>query len=149
MHVAEIQRNVYMIPPPPPAVSAWLVKTRRARSRRSRDAMVYGHTTTAMHKLSIPPPRIDVPGIVGVQGPVVIRLRVWMKRKAYTSPYVPAFPFRFVAADGDTNGLEVKGWWHRSGLPPRLHLSSQFIQASMENKDLVSWNGIEFVKSPR
>ena len=34
----------------------WLVKTRRAPSRQSRDARVYGHTTTAMHKLNTPPP---------------------------------------------------------------------------------------------
>ena len=34
----------------------WLVKTRRAPSRYGRDAKVYGHTTTAMHKLSTPPP---------------------------------------------------------------------------------------------
>ena len=39
--------------------SAWLVKTRRAPSRHSRDARVYGHTTTAMHQLSTPPPLID------------------------------------------------------------------------------------------
>ena len=38
------------------AMSAWLVKTRRAPSRHSRDARVYGHTTTAMHKRSTPPP---------------------------------------------------------------------------------------------
>ena len=38
------------------AMSAWLVKTRRAPSRHSRDARVYGHTTTAMHELSTPPP---------------------------------------------------------------------------------------------
>ena len=31
------------------AMSAWSVKTRRAPSRRCRDARVYGHTTTAMH----------------------------------------------------------------------------------------------------
>ena len=37
------------------AMSAWLVKTRRAPSRHSRDARVYGHTTTTMHKLSTPP----------------------------------------------------------------------------------------------
>ena len=37
-------------------MSAWLVKTRRAPSRHSRDARVYGHSTTAMHKLSTPPP---------------------------------------------------------------------------------------------
>ena len=36
------------------AMSAWLVRTRRAPSRHSRDARVYGHTTTAMHKLSTP-----------------------------------------------------------------------------------------------
>ena len=38
------------------AMSAWLVKTRRAPSRQSRDARVYGHTSTAKHKLSTPPP---------------------------------------------------------------------------------------------
>ena len=38
------------------AMPAWLVKTRRAPSRHSRDARVYGHSTTAMHKLSTPPP---------------------------------------------------------------------------------------------
>ena len=37
------------------AMSAWLMKTRRAPSRHSRDARVYGHTTTAMHELSTPP----------------------------------------------------------------------------------------------
>ena len=37
------------------AMSAWLVKTQRAPSRHSRNARVYGHTTTAMHKLSTPP----------------------------------------------------------------------------------------------
>ena len=39
------------------AMSAWLVETRRAQSRRSRDTRVYGHTTTTMHKLSTPPPQ--------------------------------------------------------------------------------------------
>ena len=34
------------------AMPAWLVKTRRAPSRHSGDARVYGHTTTAMHKRS-------------------------------------------------------------------------------------------------
>ena len=38
------------------AMSAWLVETRRAPSRHSRDARIYGHTTTAMHKRSTPPP---------------------------------------------------------------------------------------------
>ena len=32
------------------------MKTRRAPSRHGRDARVYGHTTTAMHKLSTPSP---------------------------------------------------------------------------------------------
>ena len=39
------------------AMSAWLVNTRRAPIRRSRDARVCGHTTTVMHKLSTPPRR--------------------------------------------------------------------------------------------
>ena len=38
------------------AMSAWLVKSLRAPSRHSRDARVYGHTTTAMPKLTTPPP---------------------------------------------------------------------------------------------
>ena len=37
-------------------MSAWVVKSRRAPSRYSRDARVYGHTTTAMHELSTPAP---------------------------------------------------------------------------------------------
>ena len=41
------------------AMSVWLVKSRRAPSRHSRDARVYGHTTTAMHKLSTPPPPLQ------------------------------------------------------------------------------------------
>ena len=43
------------------AMSAWLVKTRRAPSRYRRGARIYGHTTKAMHKLSIPPPRAPPP----------------------------------------------------------------------------------------
>ena len=39
------------------STSAWLVKTRRAPSRHSRHAKVYGHTTTGMRKLSTPPPK--------------------------------------------------------------------------------------------
>ena len=37
------------------AMSAWLVKTRHAPSRRSRDARVYGYTTTAMHDIEYTP----------------------------------------------------------------------------------------------
>ena len=40
---------------------AWLVKSRRAPSRHSRDARVYSYTTTAMHTLSIPPPPPPLP----------------------------------------------------------------------------------------
>ena len=36
------------------AISAWLMKTRRAPSRHSRDAKVCGHKTTIMHELSTP-----------------------------------------------------------------------------------------------
>ena len=56
------------------AISAWLMKTRRTPSRQSRDARVYGHTNTAMHKLStrrpptkkpalFPPPLYDIQDI--------------------------------------------------------------------------------------
>ena len=61
------------------AMSAWLVKTRRAPSRHSRDARIYGHTTTYGHahtedspplppplpspkKTALPPPGIRLPG---------------------------------------------------------------------------------------
>ena len=40
------------------------LETRRAPSRHSRDARVYGHTTTAMHKLSaLPPPPSPLPSL--------------------------------------------------------------------------------------
>ena len=42
------------------AVSLWSVKTRRAPSRRCRDAKVSGHTTTAMHHTIIPPPALHM-----------------------------------------------------------------------------------------
>ena len=45
-------------------MSAWLVKTRRAPSGHSRDATVYDHTTTAMHKLGIPPPTVQCMAVV-------------------------------------------------------------------------------------
>ena len=45
------------------AMPAWLVKTRRAPSRRSRHSRVYGLATTAMHKLSTPPPRVDAAAV--------------------------------------------------------------------------------------
>ena len=38
------------------AMSAWSVKNRRAPPRRCIDARVYGHTTTAMHDSTPPPP---------------------------------------------------------------------------------------------
>ena len=38
------------------AMSAWSAKTRRAPSRHSRDARVYGHTTTVVHDMSTPAP---------------------------------------------------------------------------------------------
>ena len=44
-------------------MSAWLVKTRRAPSRHSRDTRVYGHATTAMHKLSTPPPLAELASV--------------------------------------------------------------------------------------
>ena len=47
------------------AMSAWLMKTRRAPSRHSRDARIYGHTTTAMHKLSLHPAPLVLPGSTG------------------------------------------------------------------------------------
>ena len=48
------------------SMSAWLVKIQCAPSRHSRDARVYGHTTTAMHKLRTPPP-IPLPPLSRMQ----------------------------------------------------------------------------------
>ena len=39
----------------PPPRAACSVKTRRAPSQHCKNAKVYGHTTTAMHEMSIPP----------------------------------------------------------------------------------------------
>ena len=44
------------------ATHEWLVNNRRATSRLSRDARVYCHTTTTVHKLSTPrPPPLPPP----------------------------------------------------------------------------------------
>ena len=43
------------------AQSESTVNTRRAPSRHSRDAKVYGHTTTAMRKIEYPPPPHQIP----------------------------------------------------------------------------------------
>ena len=59
---------------------AWSVNTRRASSRPSRDARVYGHTTTAMHKTEYtPPPRPP------------------------TMLYITRAPHGWVASSGDTH----------------------------------------------
>ena len=47
------------------AMSAWSVKTRHATSRPCTDARVYGHTTTAMHNMSTPPPALTSPLVRG------------------------------------------------------------------------------------
>ena len=65
------------------AISAWLMKIQRAPSRHSRDARVYGHTTTATHKLSTPPPhphpsnspQAHVISCRGVHDPRVVRAK--------------------------------------------------------------------------
>ena len=45
------------------------MKARRAPSRHSNDARVYGHTTTAMHKLRIHP---LLPPLTAASGPVIL-----------------------------------------------------------------------------
>ena len=54
-------------PPTPPA--KWSVKTGRAPSRHWRDAMVYGHTTTAMHDEYTPHPNPNLfqPNLIPTQ----------------------------------------------------------------------------------
>ena len=61
------------------AMSAWLVKTRRAPSRYYRNAKsVYGHTTTAMHdnEYTAPPPRGHTLDYIKRFGSVVMRFPV-------------------------------------------------------------------------
>ena len=48
------------------AMPPWLVKTRRAPPRHSRDARVYLHTPTAMLKPSTPPPLPSTPPAIQV-----------------------------------------------------------------------------------
>ena len=50
-------------------IPAWLGKPRRAPSRHSSDARVYGHMTTAMHKLSTPPPSAPLSSLDAVLCP--------------------------------------------------------------------------------
>ena len=42
-------------------MSAWLVKTRRAPSRHSRDARAYGHTTTGQSQIEYTPTHTPLP----------------------------------------------------------------------------------------
>ena len=89
------RHNDYSTPPPPcpaprraphnasrlvQAISAWLKKTRRAPSRHSGDARVYGHTTTAMHKLSTstPPPPNSAPPFTTAPPLIPHEYRVWL-----------------------------------------------------------------------
>ena len=65
-----MQVTLHVTPPTPhgasrsvQAVCAWSVKTRRTPSRHCRDARVYGHTTTAMHNISTPPPLVCCPAL--------------------------------------------------------------------------------------
>ena len=91
------------------AIPAWLVKTRRAPSRHSRDARVYGHTTTAMHTLSThPAPAIPSNTLCYPPPPRLI-----------LPPLLPAFP--------RTALLTVQPRWRRRGLrasKPRYRCSS-------------------------
>ena len=69
------------------ATSAWLMKTRRAPSRHSRGARVYGHTTTAMHKLSTPPPPAvswnSIKTVVRVRGDLCVWKRAYRVRASW------------------------------------------------------------------
>ena len=58
------------------------MKTRRALSRPSRDARIYGHTTTAMRKLSTAPPS-------SVFGPSLSSVKHTTKLTPYPPPFFP------------------------------------------------------------
>ena len=55
------RRTPHVVPRLVQAMSAWSVKTRRLPSRHCKDARAYGHTTTAMHDMSTPPPALPPP----------------------------------------------------------------------------------------
>ena len=83
------------------AMPAWLVRTRRAPSRHSRDARVYGHTTTAMHKLSTsPPPPPSPPSLP-------FRVHAFIFIASRLQPFIPSstriefVPFRDLALSYD------------------------------------------------
>ena len=74
-------------------ISALLVKTRRAPSQDSKDARVYGHTTTVMHKLSTPPP--PLPPILGF---IFVAHRV--EHPHFSAFYVSRFASNFAYIQG-------------------------------------------------
>ena len=82
------------------AMSAWLVKTRRGPSRRSRDARGYGHTNTAMPKLSTPLPSPSAPH------PPLISLMLIFRRSDLTS-YTCSVPHQFSNPPEDQGFLLV------------------------------------------
>ena len=57
------------------AIYAWSAKSRRTLSGLCRGARVYGHTTTALHRLSTPHPP-PPPGLPGRGKPNVLRLGI-------------------------------------------------------------------------
>ena len=80
------------------AMSTWSVETRRAPFRHRRDARVYGHTTTARHDMSVPPPRLymflvvkpDVlrPGAIGIRGSMITRSMTTAMQENEDTPFL-------------------------------------------------------------
>ena len=69
--------------------NAWSMKTRRAPSRRCRDARVYGHTTTAMHDMSTAPtlpPSSMVYEVCCSPFSAILSLKLWETRPMPQSP---------------------------------------------------------------
>ena len=100
------------------AMSAWLVKTRRAPSRYRRGARIYGHTTKAMHKLSIPPPPRASSLLFSCSPLFVacIRYAPWRERRsirARTCPCLWATPSPSSVLRTPYRHWHWRGWWPR------------------------------------
>ena len=103
------------------AVPSWLAKTRRAPSVHSRGARVYGHTTTAMHKLPSPPQH----------GTIVSRVAHTFPRAGAVSPW--ALPQGKLASNGSdfprtsVLGLRLVRCLAGCGVEPGLLLLGQHV----------------------
>ena len=117
-------------------MSAWLVKTRRAPSRHGRDARVYGHTTTAMHKLSTPPPPLPPPSVSFTRDVFCCcRLRCCVWRRVCFRWFLPT---RNLRRTREATLTQSTMRWPSEKDPPRSSLASSYpIHTTLRGHDPV------------